>query len=299
MTRYRTARLDVLGAALLLAAPVAAQTEMTWRQLDPANTVHMEIGEGSVVIELNPLFAPTTVAQFKRLVREDFYRGLSFYRVIDGFVAQGGDESDIDVPNSQPKLEAEFEIEWSDELEWVTVQRDDLYADETGFIDGFAAATDRSSAWLTHCPGVVAMARNNEPDTGSTDFYIVIGQAPRYLDRNLTIFGRVVAGMDAAQRIRRGPVERNGVIDGETDRSRIRKMTLGSDLPDNEKVEVFVMDTASAGFAEYLEARRNRTDAFFHHKPPRVLDVCQVPIGVRMEKSSSLPQAGAGPGSPL
>lgn len=295
MTRYRTARLAGLGTALFLAATAAAQDGMTWRQIDPANTVHMETSEGSVVIELNPLFAPRTVAQFKRLVREDFYRGLSFYRVIEGFVAQGGDESDIDIPNSQPKLEAEFEIDWSDDLDWTSVQRDDLYAPETGFIDGFAAATDRRNAWLTHCPGVVAMARNNEPDTGSTDFYIVIGQAPRYLDRNLTIFGRVVTGMDAVQRIRRGPVESNGVIDSETDRSRIRKMTLGSDLAQDEKVEVFVMDTSGAGFSEYMEVRRNRTDAFFHREPPRVLDVCQVPVGVRVEKASSVPESRAEP----
>src|SRR5690606_39743658 len=66
--------------------------------------------------------------------------------------------------------------------------------------------------WLTHCPGIVAMARNNEPDTGSTDFYIVIGQAPRYLDRNLTIFGRVIDGMEVVQRIHRG--DRKSVVEG-------------------------------------------------------------------------------------
>ena len=267
---------------------VQAQDELLWRELSPANTVYMQIGEGLVVFELNPLFAPKTVKQFKQLLKDDFYRGLSFYRVIDGFVAQGGDESDINVPNSQPQLEAEFEINWSDELNWLPVQHDDLFAEDTGFVDGFAAAKTKRRTWLTHCPGVLAMARNIEPDTGSTDFYIVIGQAPRYLDRNLTIFGRVVHGMDVVQRIRRGPADKNGVIDGDADRSRISSMKLGSEMPATEQLEIYVMDTNSAGFNEYMQARRNRVDNFFYRKPPRVLDVCQVPVATRVEKRSSL-----------
>ena len=276
-----------LAASLVFASTANAQNELVWRQLDPQQTVYMQISEGLVVFELNPLFAPKTVRQFKQLLKDDFYRGLSFYRVIDGFVAQGGDESDINLPNAQPQLEAEFEIKWSDELNWIPVQRDDLFADETGFIDGFAAARTKRKAWLTHCPGVLAMARNNEPDTGSTDFYIVIGQAPRYLDRNLTIFGRVVHGMDVVQRIRRGPADENGVIESDVDRSRIKSLKLATELPEEEQLEIYVMDTNSAGFNDYMQARRNRTAPFFHRKPPRVLDVCQVPVNTRIEKRSS------------
>ena len=82
----------------LLVTSAHAQNELIWRKLDPQDTVYMQIGEGLVVFELNPLFAPKTVKQFKQLLKDDFYRSLSFYRVIDGFVAQGGDESDINVP---------------------------------------------------------------------------------------------------------------------------------------------------------------------------------------------------------
>lgn len=288
---HRTGQ-KLLSSFLMMAAvfaPVAhAQEEMQWRKLSQADTVYMQIGEGLVVFELNPGFAPKTVAQFKRLVKEDFYRGLSFYRVIEGFVAQGGDESDIDMPNGQPLLDAEFEIDWSDELNWTSVQSNDLFAQETGFIDGFAAGRGDRKAWLTHCPGALAMARNNKPDTGSTDFYIVIGQAPRYLDRNLAIFGRVVHGMDAVQSINRGRADENGIIEKDTDRSRISRMKLGTDVAPDEQMEIYVMDTGSRGFGDYMEARRNRTHEFFHHKPPRVLDVCQVPVATRIEKKSSL-----------
>jgi peptidylprolyl isomerase len=175
-----------------------------------------------------------------------------------------------------------------EDLNWTSVQSGDLFAQETGFIDGFAAGRDDRKAWLTHCPGVLAMARNNEPDTGSTDFYIVIGQAPRYLDRNLTIFGRVVHGMDVVQSINRGPSDNNGIIESDTGRSRISRMTLGTHTTDEEQLEIYVMDTGSPGFSNYMSARRNRTHEFFHHKPPKVLDVCQVPVASRIEKPSTL-----------
>ncbi|MGD9022112.1 MAG: peptidylprolyl isomerase, partial [Lysobacterales bacterium] len=140
-------------------------------------------------------------------------------------------------------------------------------------------------AWLTHCPGTVAMARNDDPDTGSTDFYIVIGQAPRYLDRNLTIFGRVVWGMDVVQRIKRGSALENGIIESDLERTWIKRMRLASSLPEEERLDVYVADTNSRGFRKMLDERRNRRHAFFHHKPPRVLDVCQVPVLARLEKS--------------
>ena len=210
--------------AILMAGSVSisAQDDLIWNSLDPDNTVYLQMRDGTVIIELNPVFAPKTVKQFKKLLEDQFYRGLSFYRVIDGFVAQGGDESDID-GNQTTTLKAEFEIDWPlkprDKKEakdwlgmsWTPVQTDDLFAPYTGFIDGFPAARDKSKggkAWLTHCPGTVAMARNENPDSSGTDFYIVIGQAPRYLDRNLTVVGRVVWGMDVVQRIKR-----NGVVE--------------------------------------------------------------------------------------
>ncbi len=74
------------------------------------------------------------------------------------------------------------------------------------------------------------MARNDDPDSGGTDFYIVIGQAPRYLDRNLTVFGRVVWGMDVVQRIKRGPTLENGIIEKDLERTWIKRMRLASSL---------------------------------------------------------------------
>jgi peptidylprolyl isomerase len=284
----------------IVSLSAAAQDDLVWNLLDPENTVYLQLEEGTVVIELNPTFAPKTVEQFKALLEEQFYRGMSFYRVIDGFVAQGGDESDIDGNPAVETTKAEFEIDWplkpkdKDEakdwqpMSWTAVQKDDMFAPYTGFIDGFAAARDEQKAgkaWLTHCPGTVAMARNNDPDSSASDFYIVIGQAPRYLDRNLSVFGRVVWGMDVAQRIKRGPALDNGIIEKDLERTYIKRMRLASSMKQEERMDIWVADTNSTGFKKSLKERRNRKHEFFHHKPPKVLDVCQVPVPVRREKA--------------
>ncbi len=287
----------LLAALTVFTLSAAAGDDLLWDPLDPDNTVYLQLQEGTVVIELNPVFAPKTVRQFKKLLAEQFYRGLSFYRVIDGFVAQAGDESDIGDVNDVPPLKAEFEIDWPQKptdkevakdwlpMSWTQVQKNDLFAPYTGFIDGFPAARDdkkAGKAWLTHCPGSFAMARNDGADTGSTDFYIVIGQAPRYLDRNLTIFGRVVWGMDVVQRIKRGATRQNGIIEKDLDRSWIKRMQMASSVAADERLDIYVADTNSKGFKNMLKERRDRTGKFFHHKPPEVLDICQVPIPVRL-----------------
>jgi len=269
------------GLLVLAGAPSYAADQTT----DPEETVVLQVDDGTIVIELNSTFAPDTVAQFKRLVREEFYDGLPFYRVIDGFVAQGGDGSDMsEIENAEPTLKAEFELDWSDDLSFVTVQEPALFAPETGFIDGFPAARnlEEGKVWLTHCPGSVGMARGDAPDSGSTDFYIVIGQAPRYLDRNITTFGRVVYGMDAVQRIRRGPPAQGGMIADARDSTLIRSANVLSDLPEDERIMVTVPDTNSDEFRSMFEARRHRESAWFIKTPPAVLDVCQIPnFGLR------------------
>ncbi len=282
----RALRLSLIVAGTFWCCAGFAETEMQWRQLDPENIAVMTLHEGRVVIELHPGFAPETVAQFKQLVQSRFYDGLSFYRVIDNFVAQGGDGSDMGELSDSPLINAEFEIDWSDKMPFMLAQEKDPFADQTGFIDGFAVGRDlkTKSVWLTHCPGVVAMARNDDPDSSRTDFYIVIGQAPRYLDRNLNVFGRVVEGMSIVQRIVRGPESNAGVFLDDTSATRIRSLKLMSELPENERETTYVMDTSSAVFKDLLDGRRKREQKFFKHKPPPVLDVCQVPISARLTK---------------
>lgn len=270
-----------------LAGTAFSADEPLWREVEPENLLFIELTEGLVAIELNPRFAPRTIRQFRKLIDDRFYDGLGFYRVIDGFVAQGGDGSDLGRQSNIPLVKAEFEIDWSDGFSYMPVERqNDMYADETGFIDGFAVGRDlkEGTTWLLHCPGVVAMARGEGPDSSRTDFYFVIGQAPRYLDRNLNVFGRVVDGMDVVQRIRRGKPEENGIISDDLKMSRIRRVWLASEVNEDDRLTGLVMDTSSKGFERMLKDRRKRKQAWFQHRPPEVLDACQVPVGSRITK---------------
>jgi peptidylprolyl isomerase len=275
----------ILLTGLFPSLSIAAD-DIIWREVEPENVVFIDLFEGEIAVELNPLFAPETVEQFRRLVAERFYDGLSFYRVIDGFVAQGGDGSDLGELSLVPLIDAEFELDLSGDIEFTRVQKNDLFAPETGFVDGFAAARDisKNKVWLTHCPGVMAMARNDDPDSSRTDFYIVIGQAPRYLDRNMNVFGRVIHGMEVVQKIQRGPANENGIIQDEAASSRIRGMRLASEIPEKERLTALVMETNTKGFEKLLKNRRDRKQKFFHNKPPKVLDVCQVPMAGRIIK---------------
>jgi peptidylprolyl isomerase len=272
-----------------------ASTEQQWRQLDENNTVLLTLPHGKVVIELTPQFSPKHVKQFNQLVNKGFYDGTSFYRVIDGFVAQAGPKDGSDKDKSVPLLAMEGEWSTGEEWSYAQVQTQDLFAAETGFKDSFAIAynptknsgdlsSKKGQAWLTHCPGTLAMARNNEADTASSHFYFVIGQAPRYLDRIMTIFGRVVYGMQHIQAI-----QRTSVIDGEVpinakDHTSIISMQLMANVPKGEKLIIEVENTASTAFAERVVSRKERNNAFFYKKPPAVLDVCQIPIRSRLVK---------------
>ena len=272
--------LSALAAATVTSA-TAAQTE--WRSLALDNTVLMTLPHGKVVIELAPEFAPKHVAQFKRLVNKGFYTDNKFYRVIEGFVAQAGPPQSVPT-EKQLGIEGEIEAEkgWS----FTKIQDNDLFAEQTGFKNGFAVAHNPSeeAAWLTHCPGTVAMARGNRPSSASSHFYFSIGQAPRYLDRIMSIFGRVVYGMENLQKIQRTRVTEGDKRVLPEQHTPIISMQLMSEVPEADRMIIEVEDTNTSAFKERVEKRRKRDSAFFYKKPPPVLDVCQVPIRSRVVK---------------
>lgn len=275
-------RVILAASALLFAASSIADTQ--WRKLDPENTVLMTLPHGKVVIELAPEFTPNHVARFKQLAQSGFYQGNKFYRVIDGFVAQAGpkDGSKKDKSVTNLKMESEWQID--DAWSYTEVQSPAFFAPTTGFKKGFALGLDKENkkAWLTHCPGVIAMARGNEPDTGSSHFYIVNGQAPRYLDRIMAVFGRVVYGMNHVQSITRTAGVEGEQPLSEAEMVEIVDIQLMSDVKPENRIEIEVEDTDNKAFADKVQGRKYRTAAFFYKKPPPVLDVCQVPVKSRL-----------------
>lgn len=283
----------VLAAALAACAGAAETPDdaAAWRAVDPENLLLIEVPYGTVAVELAPAFAPNHVARMKELARAGHYDAdASFYRVIEGFVAQGGvapafetKEEEEAFDDGAPEIAAELSRPMGADVTFTPLGSPDLFAPETGHAGGFAAARDPEDAtvWLAHCPGAIAMARGEGADTGSSHFYVVLGE-PRYLDRNLTIFGRVIDGMDLIQKLNRGDrVIDNGVIPDPEKRDPILSMRVAADLPAETRPAFEVMRTDSEAFEAHKRSLRVRDAAFFVRKPPEVLDVCQVPAPVR------------------
>ena len=258
---------------------LAASSADDWRTLDPDNTLYIELERGRVIIDLSTSLAQAHVDQIRKLTRQGFYDGLSFYRVIDGFVAQGGDPfSEREIKDAAKEMEAEFEEPFRKAIPAVKIADLDGYADHVGFVDSLPVGWDTTTKtiWHLHCAGAFAFGRNNERNSASTEFYITL-QPQRYLDRNLTVFGRVVLGMEHLQALRRvSPPSTKEDDLGET----IRTMRIASDIPAEEQTQLEILDSKSGIFKAYVAARRNRPEAFFYYRPDYI-DICQLPIPVR------------------
>ncbi|MEJ0026566.1 MAG: peptidylprolyl isomerase [Rhizomicrobium sp.] len=287
-------RLALVALLSVTAASAADPPPEAWRDVDPQNLVLIDTRYGQVAVELAPEFAPNHAERVRALIRAHFYDGLSFYRVIDGFVAQGGIGEETGPTKDQavgakdqkqwPPLKAEFDRVSAATPAFTPLGNADPVAPEVGFEDGFPVARDPKDGreWLIHCPGTFAFARANDPDTATTEFYIVIGQAPRRLDRNLTAFGRVLSGLQYIQKLERGdPDVDSGVIGDASKRDPIVRVRLAVDVPAAERPAFQVMRTESQSFADAVEARRHPTSPFYLHKPPPVLDICGVPVPLK------------------
>ena len=293
----RFAKFAIAAAFFAVGAQAAGPPRATpsnWRDVDPQNLVLLDTKYGETVIELAPEFAPVNAARFKALVRAHFYDGKTFYRVIDGFVAQGGigegtastknRGKDTKTSSQWPLLKAEFDRPIGNDVTFTPLGSPDLFAPEVGHVDGFPVGRDAKEKreWIIHCPGTLAFARDDRADTASTEFYIVIGEAPRRLDRNLTAFGRVISGLDDIQKLQRGdPDVAAGVIEAPIKPDAIQRVRIAADLPPPERPRYQVMRTDTAAFAARKEAKRNITSAFFVRKPPEILDICIMPVPAR------------------
>jgi peptidylprolyl isomerase len=262
---------------------LAASGPADWRALDPQHTLYMELPAGRVIIELAPAFAPHHVANVLALVHGHYFDGLAIMRAQDNYVVQWGDaEGKKPVGEAQRTLAAEFERPLQG-LTLVRLADPDTYAPEVGFVEDFPAAADPASgrAWAVHCYGMVGAGRDNDVDSGGgTELYVVIGQAPRHLDRNVTLIGRVVAGMELLSVMPRGSGAL-GFYERAEQRVPIRAVQLANDLPAAQRTDLEVLRTDTPTFQAYLAARRNRLDPWFKVPAGRI-DVCNVPIPARV-----------------
>ena len=212
-----------------------------------------------------------------------YWDNSAILRVQDNYVTQWGrPEGD-----TRPLGEARTDIPTPEydrpvgNLPFTRLDDPDSYAPQTGFSNGFPVARDgHGKTWMTHCYGIVGVGRDNPPNTGNgVELYVVIGQAPRHLDRNLALVGRVVQGMELLTSLKRGtgPL---GFYQNASERTAIRTARLASDVPAAQRTNLEALRTDSATFRAVIQSRRFRREDFFV-EPTGHINVCNVPLPVR------------------
>lgn len=265
---------------------IDASPASDWHTPAAENLLYMNLAGGRVIIELAPAFAPEHAGNIRTLAREHFWDGLSIYRSQDNFVVQFGDADADDAAkaksmgSAKPHLPAEFQRP-AQGLAFTALPDRDGWAAKTGFVGDFAVGSDGEKAWLAHCYGALGAGRNNDEDSSvGAELYVVTGQSPRQLDRNITVVGRVLKGMELLSTITRGP-DPMGFYENAAERTPIISIQLASELPADQRVPLQVLRTDSKTFADAVEARRNRVDGFYKRAAGHI-DLCNIPLPVRV-----------------
>jgi peptidylprolyl isomerase len=276
---------------------LARSVPADWRALDPDNTLYMELPAGRVVIELAPQFAPGHVANIKALVRAHYFDGLNIVRVQDNYVVQWGDpDGKRDTGSALHATAPEFFRTLQAAAPFHALPDGDVYAPQVGFIDSWPVARDRGrrQEWLTHCYGMLGVGRDNAPDSGpGSELYVIIGHAPRQLDRNVTLTGRVVRGIELLSSLPRG-TGNLGFYERPAQYVPIRSIAVAADLPAEQRIEFEVLRSDAPIFADYLQALRSRGGDWFV-EPTNRLELCNARIPVRIRPSA----AAAGRAKPI
>jgi peptidylprolyl isomerase len=269
---------------------LAASPATDWETLDPARTLIMELaGNRQVVIYLSASAAPKTVSNILAFAAAHYWDGLAIVRSQDNYVAQWGDP-DADTPqakslgNVAAKLAPEFDQPVAGSSGFLRLNSRDAYAQTIGFWDGFPAARDSATErqWLAHCYAAVGVGRGDTADSGNgQELYVVTGHSPRHLDRNVTVVGRVVMGMEHLSSLPRGsgplgfyekPEQRTAIVS-------IRTAASATEKPASyERLRI-----PSKTFTAILKNRRERKDGWFLTSPGAV-DLCNTPLPVRVKK---------------
>jgi peptidylprolyl isomerase len=259
--------LSGLAAAgqVLAESKIAPPKATDWRTPDPQTVVVIDTNKGRIVLELIPEVAPGHVARFQELTREGVYDGRTFFRVIDRFMAQTGDPDDTgEGGTKKPNLKAEFTFRRDAATPFVVAAAP--AGTEVGMLKSLpvvsqawswseATSDKKVSAWGTYCPGVVGEARDEDPNSANSQFFLMRQPYPS-LDKRYTAYGRVLSGLEVVRAIKAGePVEKP--------QDRMTKVRLLSDIPAGERPTVRVVDTNSAWFKTEIERKRTVRGADF------------------------------------
>lgn len=257
-----------------------------WRDLNPDNTMYMELEKGRVVMELAPQFAPNHVANIRALIKEAYFDGLAIVRSHDNYVVQWADPDETrEVKTAKKNLVAEFTVKYGKDFPFTRLPDVDGYAPQVGHSNGFAAARDpkNQTTWLTHCYGAIGVARGNDSNSGDgTSLYVATGHAPRNLDRNITVVGRVIQGIELLSSMPRG-TDALGFYEKPEQRTAIKSIRLASDVPESERSQIEILRTDTPTFLAVVEAQRNR-DGEWYKVPAKHINLCNVQVPMRLKK---------------
>ncbi len=291
---------------------VAAAPAKDWMAIAPADLLVMTLAPGrdgtkrQVVIQLMPApFSQGWVGNIRKLAAAKWWDGLAITRVQDNYVVQWGDPDGEDEAKAKALpagLQVVSEKDYAPQthitlvgLPFTVTEEDrarakkykttrwvprDAYTETVKFTNGWPLAGDLDRSWPVHCYGMVGVGRNYSPDTGSgAELYTVIGHAPRHLDRNIALVGRVVEGIEHLSSLPRG-TGALGFYEKPEQRTPIVSIRLASELPATEQPTFQYLSTESDSFAQYADARANRRDPFFI-VPAGGADICNIPVPVR------------------
>lgn len=277
---------------------VAAAPAGDWVGIAPDQLLVMDLAPGAdgaarrVVIQLLPApWSQGWVGNIRKLALAHWWDGTEINRVQDGYVVQWGDPFAEDKARARPLPAGLLSVPQGAYTLTAGVApvlegprlADGIYAAAARFYHGWPIAVGpgkKPETWPVHCYGTVGVGRDMPPDTGSgAELYAVIGGAPRQLDRNIAVVGRVIAGMEWLSSLPRGTGE-IGFYRPEEHRTPIQRVRLGSEVPDLPTWQY--LSTASASFARYVDARANRRDPFYI-RPAGGVDLCNAPVPIRLK----------------
>jgi peptidylprolyl isomerase len=282
----RALALLLLSTVLMIAEPAAAQRApdpRVWRPLDAENTLYIDTAHGRIVLEMYPEVAPQHVERVKTLARARFYDNLTFHRVIDGFMAQGGDPLGTGEGASQlPDVPAEFLFRRGAEMPFVQAALQG--GARVGFYKSLPIETQpdsqmgvtrdgRVSAWALHCPGIASMARADDPNSANSQFFLMRDSYPS-LNKRYTIWGRVVFGLHVVRALQVGEPPPNP--------DRMLQVRVAADLPESERAPIYLMRTDSRDFHRLIDDVRDDRGADF--------SVCDVQVPARVPRGMEPPR---------
>ena len=288
---------------------VAAAPKADWIRIAASDLLVMDLAPDAkgkprrVVIQLMPPpFSQGWIGNIRKLAAAHWWDGMSINRVQDNYVVQWGD------PNADDKVkakalpaglatmaESEYQQTTYNNAERDAVdaavdairegkgQRSSPYAIMESIRHGWLLGNDTNLMWPVHCYGMVGVGRDLSPNTGSgAELYVVIGHAPRHLDRNIALVGRVIEGIEFLSSLPRGHGGL-GFYDLDQGDERVPIVSIHPGIEVTGLPAYEYLSTESASFAHYADARANRRDAFFI-RPAGGADICNIPVPVRRVK---------------